>query len=276
MAKNRKAFAGDESKQGIQVIARAAAITRALSRSPQGLSLAAIAKEVNLPRSTVQRIVNALQDEYIVELIGSEGGFRLGPAIGRLLYQTQTDIISVVHPYLLDLCEQFQESSYLTFQAGKETNIIDRVIAEQVLRIVFPVGFSAPLHSTAPGKALLANMELEEVMQLLPSSLPRETVNTLTLDELLQDLEKIRRTGIASDHEEHTLGVCAFAVAINTYMGIFAVGIVLPVSRLTDRTQAICDALLSCKKNIEVRIGAEPRKAIPLSRGFDQLSNAIR
>src|SRR5690606_18148540 len=86
MAKNRKALAGDESKQGIQVIARAAAITRALSRSPQGLSLAAIAKEVNLPRSTVQRIVNALQDEYIVELIGSEGGFRLGPAIGRLLY----------------------------------------------------------------------------------------------------------------------------------------------------------------------------------------------
>src|SRR5690606_8018256 len=98
MAKNHKTLACEDSRQGIQVIARAAAITRALSRSPQGLSLAAIAQEVNLPRSTVQRIVNALQDEYIVEPIGPGGGFRLGPAIGRLLYQTQTDIISVVHP----------------------------------------------------------------------------------------------------------------------------------------------------------------------------------
>ncbi|MCK9504642.1 MAG: IclR family transcriptional regulator [Porticoccaceae bacterium] len=257
MAKDEKNCDNEAHKQGIQVIARAAAITRALSRSPQGMSLAAIAQEVNLPRSTVQRIVNALQDEYIVEPIGPGGGFRLGPAIGRLLYQTQTDIISVVHPHLLNLCEQFQESSYLTCQAGKETNIIDRVIAEQAVRIVFPVGCSTPLYSTAPGKALLANMELEEVMQLLPSPLPRETVNTLTLDELLQDLEKIRRTGIAADYEEQTLGVCAFAVAINTYMGIFAVGIVLPVSRLIDRTQAICDALLGCKNNIEVRIGAE-------------------
>lgn len=53
----------NSSKQGIQVITRAVNILRALEGRPEGLSLSAIAKEVALPRSTVQRIVGALSDE---------------------------------------------------------------------------------------------------------------------------------------------------------------------------------------------------------------------
>ncbi|MFD2980268.1 efflux transport transcriptional regulator TtgT, partial [Klebsiella pneumoniae] len=55
---------------GIQVIARAASIMRALGSHPQGLSLAAIAQVVDLPRSTVQRIINALGAEHLVEALG--------------------------------------------------------------------------------------------------------------------------------------------------------------------------------------------------------------
>lgn len=48
-------------KNQIQVIGRAAAVLRALEDEPSGLSLGDIAKRVNLARSTVQRIVGALQ-----------------------------------------------------------------------------------------------------------------------------------------------------------------------------------------------------------------------
>ena len=51
------------SKQGIQVISRAVKVLRALEGKPDGLSLSAIANEVDLPRSTVQRIVGALATE---------------------------------------------------------------------------------------------------------------------------------------------------------------------------------------------------------------------
>ena len=46
---------------GIQVIARAAAVLRALRDAPSGLSLGALAEATGLPRSTVQRIVAALK-----------------------------------------------------------------------------------------------------------------------------------------------------------------------------------------------------------------------
>ena len=59
---------------GIQVIARAAAILRALGR--EGMSLGALAKQTGLPRSTVQRIVDALAAEDFVE--AGDAGVRLG------------------------------------------------------------------------------------------------------------------------------------------------------------------------------------------------------
>ncbi|NLY64963.1 MAG: helix-turn-helix domain-containing protein, partial [Alcaligenaceae bacterium] len=55
------AFSAESRQGGIQVIARSGAILRALAANPQGISLATIANHVKLPRSTVQRIVNALE-----------------------------------------------------------------------------------------------------------------------------------------------------------------------------------------------------------------------
>jgi uncharacterized membrane protein len=48
---------------GIQVLARSAAILRALAENPAGLTLAQIASQVGLPRSTVHRIVVALEEQ---------------------------------------------------------------------------------------------------------------------------------------------------------------------------------------------------------------------
>ena len=55
-----------EDKSQVQVIARAAAILRALEEQPAGLSLGQIAQRVDLARSTVQRIVAALAAEKLL------------------------------------------------------------------------------------------------------------------------------------------------------------------------------------------------------------------
>lgn len=255
MSKSQNGEPQEEGRQGIQVIARSAAIMRALSRNPQGLSLAAIAEEVDLPRSTVQRIVGALQHEYFVESLGPGGGFHLGPAIGRLLYQTQTDIISLVHPYLEKLTEEFQESSYLSRRVDTRVVGIDRVIAEQALRIVFPVGAEAALYSTAAGKALLADMTEMELNDALSDEFIKHTKNTRDRDSLMRDLDSVRAKGVATEYEEHCLGICSFAVPIHTYLGTYSVGVALPASRLAEREQVFCEALLGCKTEIEARVG---------------------
>ena len=84
------------SSQGIQVIARAAAILRVMKDDNSGLSLGQIADRTRLARSTVQRIVNALADEGLV-MTGERGGsLRLGPEIQAMASASRSDITDLL------------------------------------------------------------------------------------------------------------------------------------------------------------------------------------
>lgn len=240
---------------GIQVIARAAEVMRALGRNPQGLSLAAIAQMVDLPRSTVQRIINALADERLVEHVGPGGGVRLGPALGQLISQTQTDIITLTRPYLQELAKQLQESVCLSSLSGDRIYIIDRLVAERELRVVFPIGEHAPAYATAAGKVLLSEMPDAGIRALLREPLPQLTPKTLNLAQLFKQLERVRQDKIANDLDECVEGVGSCAVTLDTYLGLFSLAVVAPSARIQPRLKSTGSALLRCKQDIERAIG---------------------
>src|SRR5258707_12795604 len=87
-------------RSGIQVISRAASILRALRDEHEGLSLGQIAARVNLPRSTVQRIVHALVEERLLMAASPTGRVRLGMEILALANNSKIDIVEVAHPHL--------------------------------------------------------------------------------------------------------------------------------------------------------------------------------
>ena len=243
---------------GIQVISRATAILRALGGNPGGLSLAAIAQEVDLPRSTVQRIVNSLEDEGLAESVGAGGGFRLGPEVGRLFYLAQVDIANTMRPLLQELSDRLQESVVICVRAQDRILVTDRVIAERELRVVFPVGaIQAPLHATATGKALLAGMSDAEVEALLPDPLPGLEHNR-SRQALLAELREIRASGMATDRDALIEGLAAFAVPVNTYLGVIALGTFMPTSRAKQPLSTFRDILLEYKARIEQKVGARP------------------
>lgn len=251
-----------EGKQpSIQVIARAAAILRALG-SNGGLSLSAIANIVKLPRSTVHRIIVALEEEHLVESIGPSGGFRLGHALGQLIHETQADIISSVREYLDNLCAQVRESVCLATLAGDKVNVVDCIIIERELRVVFSVGIEAPAYATAGGKIMLAALREDALQNILPKKLPVLTENTLTRAQLIEQLKDIRACAVAVDDQEHLEGVCTFAVALETYLGNYSISIIAPSIRAGRYGDSYKAALIDCKRAIEKKIGRMPESAV--------------
>ncbi|MFV3378333.1 solvent efflux transporter transcriptional repressor SrpS [Pseudomonas sp. NY11226] len=245
---------------GIQVIARAASIMRALGNHPHGLSLAAIAQLVGLPRSTVQRIINALEEEFLVEALGPSGGFRLGPALGQLINQAQTDILSLVKPYLHSLAEELDESVCLASLAGEKIYVLDRIVSERELRVVFPIGINVPAAATAAGKVLLAALPEDSLQTALAEKLPIFTPNTLGRQDLIKQLVAVRADGVASDIDEHIDGVCSFATLLDTYLGYYSLAVVMPSSRARLQADSIKESLLLSKQNIERAIGRASKK----------------
>lgn len=240
---------------GIQVIARAAAILRALALHPQGLSLAAIAAEVKLPRSTVQRITNALVEEMLLEHVGPAGGVRLGPALGQLLNCAETDIITLTRPHLQQLSQESQESVCLCSLSGDKVYVIDRLVAERELRVVFPIGVHTPAYTASAGKALLAELSETDVRALLSEPLPQITPQTLTMDQLIAQLQRGRKDRVFVDHDEFIEGVGSYAVALDTYLGLYSLAVVAPTARLQRQQRLIAEKLLQCKREIERAAG---------------------
>lgn len=241
----------------IQVIARAASILRMLGNHPSGLSLGSIAGQIGLARSTVQRIVQALETEGFVELSGPGGGFQLGPSLSELVYRRQIDIVAEVRPYLEKACTSLGETIALCTMASDSIVAIDRCIPEQTLRVIFPLGtIPYPAHLLAPGRAILAELPSERASALLETSLSKAEAT-----EEIQRLKKHR--GQACDEGAFIPDLSAFAVPLSTIHGLYSVATIVPTSRAGNRTAEIFATLQAVRQEIETKVGTMPPKNCP-------------
>jgi DNA-binding IclR family transcriptional regulator len=245
-------------KSQVQVIARAATILRALEDESGGLSLGQIAQRVNLARSTVQRIVAALECEKLVIAATPNGRVRLGPAILRLAASVRSDFIALARPFLEKLSADLQETVDLSVVKKDHLVFIDQVIGSQRLRTVSAVGETFPLHCTANGKAYLAQLSDQAIEKLLGRTYEQRTPNTRTrLDALLADLAAVRRSGVAYDREEHTLGISAAGVALRDPLGnSVAISVPVPAQRFAEQETLVAERLLATKRAMEARMSS--------------------
>ena len=248
-----------DNSPGIQVISRAADIMRALSEVPQGMSLSAIAQEVGLPRSTVQRIVAALEQEKLVEFLGPSAGFRLGPALGQLIHKTQSDIISSIRPILANLSQELRETVSLGTLAADKVYIVDCVTFERELRVVVPIGIQVPAYLTAIGRSLLQALPADRLANVLPPQLPTPNNASLTRDQFIASLHRTKPGGVLVDNEEYLEGVRTYAILIRTHFGNYAVSVLAPTHRASDHADALKAGLLRCRDAIEAKVGMAAR-----------------
>jgi len=245
-----------ESANGVQVIERVGQIMRALYAETQGLSLSQLAERVHLPRSTVQRVVAALVREGLLASASPNGRVRLGPELGRLA-ASRRELSDDLAPFMEQLHEQFDETVVCSVIDGDMQRCVAQIGAPHRLRTEFPVGGYLPLHCTANGKALLAELSPEEVRRILPPRLPRLTPNTITsLRRLEEHLAVVRDVGVAFDHEERSLGICAAALAVRDHLGSPAsICVAVPTERFEGRERELAAAFVALRGDIRQALG---------------------
>jgi DNA-binding IclR family transcriptional regulator len=230
-------------RQGVQAIARAGAVLRALERHPEGIALADLALAVKLPKSTVHRLVGALAAEELVDT--GESHIRLGTGLVRLGAASRQTLRHEVRPVLERLHGELGETVDLAVLDGSAARFIDQLAATHRLRAVSAIGLAFPLHCTANGKALLAALDPEEALARLPSRLERMTARTITSRAaIVVELEQVRRDGVAFDREEHTEGICAVGAAVYDAAGLAGtISIPVPTPRFRGSEKRYANAV---------------------------------
>ena len=243
------------SKGGIQVIARAAAILRALKNQREGLSLGQIATRVGLPRSTVQRIVGALEAERLVIAASPEGGIRLGPELHSLAEGARVDIIELARPYLVALSRETGETVDLAIPRDDRLIFVDQIPGTQRLRAVSSIGEAFPMTTTANGKACLALMDDKAARAFARAEWKSTGARKRDIDAFMVEIAAIRRHGVAFDENEHTDGISAVGVAFADASGaMFAISVPAPSARFVKNRSKLIAAIKRARDMINASL----------------------
>jgi DNA-binding IclR family transcriptional regulator len=246
-----------ERRDGVQVISRAALLLRELSVAPEGLTPIALADRVGLPRSTCYRIVGALCQEGLMRLTPS-GKVHIGAGLISIAAAGRRELRHEAAPFLKRLSLELHETVELVVLDGDTALFTDQYVPQRSLRVVAEVGDRFPLYCTACGKAMLAELPLEEAERLIPDAIePLTSRSIVDRSVLLQEIAAARTSGIAFDHQEHTLGVSAVGAAIRDAGGsMAAITVAMPAARLEGQEDRVAAALLRTRDDIQRVIDA--------------------
>lgn len=207
----------------VQSIERAFSILRALAVRPSGVT--DLAERVDLPKSTVARLLSALETEGAIEQSHVGGDYRLGPAIEEIAGGSSQgrSLIAAAQPFLVDLSERTKEASGLDILEGREVQFIDMVESGQDVQIRDWTGEGGPAHSLSAGIAILAHMNDREVKAYIKGGLEPITPHTLqTADELHERLTQTRSAGYAWVYEEFAEGINSVSAPVFGPDGVVA------------------------------------------------------
>jgi len=209
-------------------------IMKVISSSRGGIRLNEIAKALDIAKSTVHGIISILEDVGAVRKDSATRKYELGLTLfelGRKAY-SQIDLREIARPVMENLMEQVQETVFLGTLSGDNEAILvlDVVECSHDMKITSPVGTTLSLFAAAPGKAIMAAMNEETVLEIInKKGLPRHTDKSITDPELfMKEIKKVRENGYSMDFEEYMTGVRAVAAPLKLeeqrFSAIYIVG----------------------------------------------------
>jgi len=241
----------------IQVIDRSAQLLDAIAASDAPASLKILSAETGLHPSTAFRILGALTGVGLVER-DTAGRYQLGRKLVQLASRVRrgVDIRQEALPLMEALRDQVGETVNLTVREGDEVIYIERVTPQRMMRVEQVVGSRAPLHVTAVGKLMLAELG-DAFLQAYAArtGLPAYTGHTLdTVERLRAEVRTAQADGYALDNEEAEEGVGCIGVLIHDRSGAVVAGLSVsaPIER---RRDAWIPVVRQAGAAIEARLG---------------------
>ncbi|WP_245711671.1 IclR family transcriptional regulator [Gracilibacillus ureilyticus] len=247
----------------VQSVERTLKILEILADSPEGLSVTALSKTMELAKSTVHRLLSTLVSKGYVQQNEQNGHYQLG--IQCLVIASSLlnnlDIRTVAKESLNSLAVSSGEVVHLCIEDKNEVVYIDKVESDQTLRMYSQIGRRAFMHCTGVGKALLSGFTDKKLNHLIDEKgLRKFTDYTITeKDALRKELTEIRERGYAIDEQEHELGIRCIAAPVFDHEGnvVAAISIAGPADRVTkDRVNGeLAKEILAQSQMISRKLG---------------------
>jgi IclR family acetate operon transcriptional repressor len=199
-------------------VARALQVIDLVVDAPRGgLSLSEISRAIGVSKSTAYALIQTLLTDGHLRVVVPGPRYLPGPALIRVgdASRRRYRLASVAQAVVDDLARSHGLVAWATgIHNGRPLTLASAQANGGPPAL--PLGLELLPHCTAAGKAILAAGTDDEIRAIVHRvGLPRMTARTLlTLNDLLADLDGVRRRGMAIDDEEFIDTVFGFGVAL--------------------------------------------------------------
>jgi DNA-binding IclR family transcriptional regulator len=213
-----------------------------------------IAKELGLNKTTVYRLLTAMERFGLVERTPVGESYRLGLKLHELGTRAieSRSVRGEARPLLVELARRSGESVHLAVPGPRGAICLDQVESNTMFMVRTPIGSTFEPHCSAIGKAVVAFLPEEELDALL-SAHPwnKYTIHTRTAPaDIKKDLQQVVRRGYALDKQETEIGISCIAVPLHLPFGrgVAAVGLSGPTNRI--RGKALAEKIAMNKETV--------------------------
>ena len=148
--RERTSRQGDEARYLVPGLARGLEILRLFSRERRAIAPPEMAKELGIPRSTVFRLVQTLEQMGFLERTEGGHAYRLGVAVLGLgfEYLASLEITELARPVLEQLRDDTGLTTHLVIRDGRDVVIVFKAVGRSRFTSSVNVGTRLPAHAT--------------------------------------------------------------------------------------------------------------------------------
>jgi IclR family transcriptional regulator, KDG regulon repressor len=224
-----------KTSEGSQTLSRGLKLLDLIADGREGVPVRDLAAAMGLPRSIVQRLLYTLEAEGFLERHPSQVGYRLAIKLWQLGCQSvrRLSVRDLARPHLEALAHRTDEMVKLAVLTGRDVVYVDGIDCSQSIRAYVPIGGSAPAHSSATGKAILAFLPPARLANAGPPTRRYTAQTVVDKDAFAKELQRVRQRGYAINRGEWEteIGGVAAPVFDADSQVIASIGIIMPLNR---------------------------------------------
>jgi DNA-binding IclR family transcriptional regulator len=225
-----------------RAIGNALSVLELMQQSSSALSLAEVSRQLELPKSSVFRILRTLEIAGYVQRLEGER-FAITPGASLTPDRAVKTVVDKSQSWMRRLSQEFRETISLACLIRNHIEVTSVIDSAHRVSMGNAVGDLIPPHASSLGKCISAFQPSDRREKILRSfGMVRFTLATI-VDEvaLLKELDLVRERGYATDLEESAMGGCCLSAPILSRSGLSlgAISISMPKMRFVNQERLI-------------------------------------
>lgn len=254
----------EKGENNIRSIQRALNILACFDWDHRDLTFSEIVERIELPKSTVSRILSTLENEGFLVRDQDTARYKLGHAIYLLglIAKQSLDIRNISIPFMENMTKLTDETSNLYLLENFDRVCIAQIESPKPIKQLVKVGERFPIWAGATGRSILAQLD-ESVWHDMEKELKQFTDKTVVdPKQFIEDLQEIKRKGFSLSLGEKFQEVgCVAAPIFNEGGVIGCISISGPVYRFPEDITNYAKLVTDASNNISYRLGYREKRS---------------